>query len=131
MAGNIHQWKDENGNIHFGDKPPANVEADQVEIKVFTYTSPEISTLSDPSLKTSRKKVVIYTTEWCGYCDKAKQYFRKNNIRFRERDIEKSQQANRDHKKLGGKGVPLTVIGEKVIKGFSEGSFEKALNGEG
>lgn len=30
MAGKIHKWVDENGNVHFGDAPPARVVTEQV-----------------------------------------------------------------------------------------------------
>ncbi|WP_198147347.1 glutaredoxin family protein [Gilvimarinus polysaccharolyticus] len=33
-------------------------------------------------------RVVMYAS-WCGYCKKARRYFRANNIPFTEYDIEK------------------------------------------
>ena len=33
-------------------------------------------------------KVVMYSTSWCGYCKKAKNYFEANKIAYIEKDIE-------------------------------------------
>jgi len=33
------------------------------------------------------KKVVIYTKDYCPYCDRAKNYFREHKIPFEERDV--------------------------------------------
>lgn len=63
--------------------------------------------------------VVMYSTQSCGYCAKARRLFKQMNIVYEERDVEKSQAIAKEFKKLGGRGVPLIVIGENVIKGYS------------
>lgn len=47
----IYRWVDENGVVHFGDRPPANAEADQVSIQTSktSNTAPSSdSTSADP-----------------------------------------------------------------------------------
>ena len=75
--------------------------------------------------KTKKKKVVMYSTEWCGVCKKAKAYFNANNVPFREYDIEKDEKRMREYRKLNGKGVPLILVGKQRMSGFSTSSFEK------
>jgi len=43
-------------------------------------------------------------------------------------DIEKDSAAMQRHRELGGRGVPLIVIGSKKMSGFSQESFEYFLN---
>lgn len=74
---------------------------------------------ADTSHSTSRKQVVLYATEWCGYCQKTREFFKQNNISYVEYDIEKSERRRREHKRLGGKGVPLVKINDKVIHGYN------------
>lgn len=76
--------------------------------------------------KLEKQKVVMYSTQWCGYCNKARRYFKRNNIPYKEFDIEKNYSAKVDYQRLGGKGVPLIVMGGKVMRGFSERRFMKA-----
>ena len=48
--------------------------------------------------------VVLYSTSWCGYCAKTRQFFERNNINYVEYDVEKSAAAKRQYDELGGKG---------------------------
>ena len=63
---------------------------------------------------------------WCGYCKQARQYFQRNGIAFRERDIERSSSAKRAHQRLGGGGVPVIVLGDHVMRGFDQRRFDVA-----
>lgn len=73
-----------------------------------------------------QSKVVLYGTAWCGYCAKTRDYFKKNHIDFVDLDIEKSPEALKAHKELGG-GVPVVLIGNRKIQGFNAGALEAAL----
>lgn len=80
---------------------------------------------------TSYPKIVLYSTSWCPHCKQAKEYFTRNNIPFINRDVELDNAALDDlTKKYKSQGVPVIVIGndEKVLKGFNQGMFEKAVN---
>jgi len=63
--------------------------------------------------------VVLYATEWCGYCEKTRELFAKNDVPYVEYDIEKSTQAYKEYKRLGGRGVPLVNANGTVIHGYS------------
>jgi glutaredoxin len=71
--------------------------------------------------------VVLYATSWCGYCKMTREFFAANGIRYTEEDIEQSSTALLQHKKLGGNGVPLIVVGDEVIKGWNEQSLRQLL----
>lgn len=71
--------------------------------------------------------VVLYATEWCGYCKATRAFFAANGIRYTEYDIEKSATALSEHRKLGGHGVPLIVVGDEVIKGYNEQTLRQLL----
>ncbi len=75
----------------------------------------------------AQPEVTLYATEWCGYCAAARQLFDANGIAYTELDVEKSSAGYEGHKKLNGNGVPLIVIGDKVIRGYSEGEIRSSL----
>ncbi len=116
----IYKWVDGQGKVHFSDRQPGNYEALPVKLKINTYTSVSY----DTSLFDSGKKVVMYSTSWCGYCKKARKYFETNSIPFTEYDIEKNATARSEYKKMGATGVPVIIVGTKRMNGFSVKGFE-------
>ncbi len=71
--------------------------------------------------------VTVFTTAWCGYCKKTKHFLKTHDIPFEERDIEASSEAMATFTKLGGRGVPLVIVGEQVVRGYSLGDLRAAL----
>lgn len=72
--------------------------------------------------------VRIFGTDWCGYCKKAREYFTKKKVPFVEHNIEKDEDAARIFRKLNPQGsVPVVIVGQYLIRGYSEESFDKAL----
>jgi glutaredoxin len=70
--------------------------------------------------------VVMYATAWCPYCAKARAYFKRTNTAYVEHDIERSAEAHAEFKRLGGRGVPLILVGKEKLRGFNELAFESA-----
>ena len=128
----IHKWVDENGKTHFGDRPPAGANSSVIEVKINTYESPNIEALRDAIGIKDRVNhdVIMYSAEWCGVCKKAKRYFTNKKIPFKEKDIDKSQQARKEFDSLGGKGVPVILVGDTRLNGFSKEKFESIYNQE-
>ena len=93
----------------------------QSQIKIMTQdvTARDIDSSCD---------IVMFTTESCPYCKKAKTYLASQGVSWCERDIEWSDEDAQLYKELGGKGTPLTIIGSSVIGGFqNEYRFKAAL----
>lgn len=71
--------------------------------------------------------VVLYATDWCGYCKKTRQFFKDNNIAYVEFDIEKSVEGKKEYNQLKGKGIPLVVINGIVIRGYNPSLMKETL----
>lgn len=82
---------------------------------------------SAPARAETTPQVVMYATSWCPYCAKARAYFARAGIAYVEHDVEKSASANAEFKRLGGRGVPLILVGRERMNGFSEQGFEDML----
>jgi len=124
----IYKWVDSDGNVHFSDKPPAEAQASEVKVKINTYTSPRITASpfsGQPDEPIGSGEVILYSTSWCGYCKKARRYFQANNIAFTEYDVETSAKGRRDYAAMGGGGVPIILVGNKRLNGFSIAAFER------
>ncbi len=132
--GELYKWVDESGRIHYGDSPPDKAKLKKITGNVSSFTSVSVEPfVFDSSLVTGRqqsKSVVMYSTSWCGYCKKSARHFRKHKIPFTERDIEKSASAAREYKKLRGRGVPVILIGDQRMNGFSAKTFDAIYYGK-
>jgi len=71
--------------------------------------------------------VVMYATEKCGYCVKARAYFENEGVAYVERDINKDSAARRDFKALQGHGTPLIYVGYRRVNGFNQKVLDDAL----
>lgn len=77
------------------------------------------------------KKVILYSTEWCPWCKKVREFFKANKIPFTDKDVEKFKKyADEMVKKSKQKGIPVIDIDGKIIVGFKEGEMKKALKGK-
>ncbi|PVV12536.1 MAG: hypothetical protein B6D77_05440 [gamma proteobacterium symbiont of Ctena orbiculata] len=123
----IYKWRDENGKVHFGDRPPVMEESQPVTVKPNIYQAPKYK----PNTGSGREKVVMYSTKRCGYCKQARQYFKRKAIPYVEYDVETSQKGRRDYKKLGGRGVPIILVGERRLNGFSKAGFRRIYRNQG
>ena len=74
-------------------------------------------------------EVILYSTTWCGYCAKTREYFAENHIKYTDLDVEHSEEGHRDYERLGGNGVPIVLINsETLIHGYSPEKISEALN---
>jgi len=72
--------------------------------------------------------VTLYSTPSCGYCTKAKAFFRERRIPFTEYDVSADQRrAEEMVRKSGQMGVPVIEINGKIIVGFNQPEIERAL----
>jgi len=76
------------------------------------------------------KKIKIFTTPTCTYCNQAKEFFIENNIKFDAVDVSKDKNAAKEMIKISGQmGVPVILIeGHKPIIGFDQEEIEEILN---
>ena len=66
------------------------------------------------------KKIDIYTSDTCGYCHTAIDYFNENNVQFIEHNISSNPEARKELMKKGYRSVPLIIIDNEEILGFDK-----------
>ena len=77
------------------------------------------------------KKVIVYSTSWCGFCSAEKDWLEHNGVKFEDKDIEEDAEA-RDEllTKMGGefRGVPVTDINGEIVLVFDRAKLSKLLD---
>ncbi|MDR7023184.1 Glutaredoxin [Pseudomonas peli] len=79
-----------------------------------------------PPLADRPGEVVLYATQWCGYCAKTREQLAQDQIAYREIDIEKDPAGQATFKALGGRGVPLLDIKGTLIHGYDPQAMRAA-----
>jgi glutaredoxin len=130
-AQSIYRWVDAQGKVHYTSDPPPGTRAkEQVRPRVNSYAAPAAVSAPAPAPQPQARAalpVVMYATSWCPYCAQAREYFGRSGIAYTEHDIERSASAKAEFKRLGGRGVPLILVGREKLSGFSELAFESLL----
>ena len=124
----MYQWVDESGAVTFSDFAPAPPDQPLPATRSPKGTPVPSSQSSTPKNERFTGTVEMYVTDWCGYCRKAESYMKAKGISYVAYDIEKDSSAKQRHKELGGRGVPLIIIGAHRMSGFSPESLEQYLN---
>lgn len=76
-------------------------------------------------------KVTIYSTPFCVYCKMAKEFFKKNNVAYEEKDVAVDLPARDDMiKKSGQMGVPVIDVDGSIVIGFDQGRLKQLLHME-
>lgn len=72
----------------------------------------------------SQPGVIVYSTKNCVDCDMVKQWLTAKGISFEVRDVMTSRVYQEEVERFGFMGVPVTVVGDKAVKGFAPAELE-------
>jgi glutaredoxin len=117
--------------VHYGDKPPADRKAKAVQDRISSYDGAAQVTTAARKAATGSAQVVLYSAVWCKYCRQAKAYFAGRGLKYEERDVEASPGARREYEQLGGRGVPVILVGRQRMDGYDQRRLESMLRTEG
>lgn len=72
-------------------------------------------------------KVIIYTTDWCPYCVALRKTLNQYEIPYKDYNTETTLSGLLGYLIIGGHGVPVTVIGNRVLHGYDGQELTDAL----
>lgn len=72
-------------------------------------------------------EVVLYATDWCGYCRLTRKFLADKGIAYTEFDIEKSDEGRKQYRELDGRGIPLMSVNGTIIRGYDSEGIRAAL----
>ncbi|WP_051560236.1 glutaredoxin family protein [Marinobacterium jannaschii] len=71
--------------------------------------------------------VIMYGTSWCQFCKQARTFLDSQGIAYYEYDIEASVEGQQQYTVLNGRGTPVFLIGNQVIRGYNPAAILAAL----
>jgi glutaredoxin len=82
---------------------------------------------NDPRRSNAPNQVVMYSTAWCPACATLRSCLQRHEVPFDERDVERSERAEAEWAALEGTGIPVTLVGQRVIYGVDAQELKSAL----
>lgn len=73
-------------------------------------------------------QVILYATDWCGYCAKTRTLLKDLGVPYLEFDIEKSEEGRLRYEALGGGGIPVLNINGSIVRGFNPRKIKDLLH---
>ncbi len=74
------------------------------------------------------KKIIIYSTPTCHYCNLAKDFFKAKGLKYEEINVATDLDKRKEMvEKSGQMGVPVIDIGGELVVGFNEETVSKIL----
>ena len=128
----VYKWVDKEGKVHFGDSPPAEIDATQQRVHGGgASTEEQLPYATQMAMK--RSPVVIYTSGGCGdMCAKAKELLSRRGIPFTEKHPETNPDDAKALKDLvGALVVPVVSVGSNTVRGFDAEQWQAALDEAG
>ena len=75
------------------------------------------------------KKVIIYSTPTCHFCQMTKEYFKQNKIQYDEFDVASNMEKRKEMmEKSGQLGVPVILIDNEIVVGFDRPRLASLLD---
>lgn len=125
VLADVIKYTDENNNTHFVDSVEKVPE--QFRAKIEQLTAQKISRVTaatyaplpkSATLGKNASTVEVLVATWCSYCTALENFLVENKIKYTKLDIEHDAEGRAQYDKLGRGGVPITLIGSKVIRGY-------------
>lgn len=143
----VYTWEDEQGTVHFTEEPPPRTaKARKIPLERIAPPAerpPPARPAEAPGGRAAAAlaprpsapprpapPVLLYTTSWCPWCQKARAWFSGRGVTLTESNIETDPRALERKLRLDGhRKVPTAVIGEKVVRGYAPEEYRAALEG--
>lgn len=95
----------------------------------------KVERLFNPSQAVSEQvranaRVVLYSTDWCGYCKQIQRLLDQKGIPYKTVDFEKDADARKAYQALGGGGIPFIDVNGTLIRDYNPDAILAALTGE-
>ena len=125
----VVRYTDAQGKIHYVDsesKVPPEFRSQLTNAKPLPkinresgmrFVEPTASASQRQVAAVPAKRVELFVTSWCPYCQQLEAALRASKVTYTRYDIEKSQEGARKYRALGGGGIPITKVGDAVIRG--------------
>jgi glutaredoxin len=149
LSAALYTWKDENGNSIISTSPPPGSEPASVSAETGAPSArvaeekrvipkPRAAATPTPVTASIRQtgeqgnyagiRVILYKTDWCPYCKKARNELNALGVNPTEYDIERDRNRYEEMLAKGGTAVPFIDVEGIYVRGYSAAAIKAALD---
>ena len=134
QAQTTYRWVDQDGKVHYGDRPPPAKAAREVQEKRFTAPAADRQLPYALRQAMGNFPVTLYVSADCGdACSESRDYLKRRGIPFGEKTVATNEEIEALRQLQGGGevAVPVLQVGEKTLKGFEKSAWGRLLDATG
>lgn len=128
----VYRWVDKTGKVHYSDVPPP--EEANAKVRKFTDNKVEVDKLPYEVRKAAEASPLVFyaAPDYKDATDSARALLKRRKLPFTERTV-KTTDDIKDLIARNGKApkVPALGVGNKLVEGFDESSWNTALDAAG
>jgi len=134
QAQTMYRWVDQDGKVHYGDRPPPPDAASEVQRK--KYAAPAADKPVSHALREATKNfpVTLFVSDDCAAaCDEARAHLARRGVPYAEKRVATNEEIDALRKVLGDEQamVPSLQVGTKSSKGFLGPLWDGLLDAAG
>jgi hypothetical protein len=134
QAQTTYRWVDQDGKVHYGDRPPPPKSAREVMER--RYSVPQAGASMDYALRKAVESfpVTLHVSADCGAaCKEGADYLRKRGVPFTEKSVASNEDLAKLREQIGGGDVvvPILLVGALASKGFLASAWGGLLDAAG
>jgi glutaredoxin len=128
-AAQLYRWTDDNGKVHFADRPPPPGARD-VQKKDLAHGAASGGESLPFALQRPMKEfpVTLYSAPNCESCAPARALLNARGVPFKEVSVRTDEEIQQLNQAVGANVVPALLVGSSIVKGFEEGEYQRALD---
>ncbi len=125
-------WRDKVGFVEMDSPPPLSpAMAEQTRDRRYAASGGGARPGGTRLAARMPDPVILYSADWCGWCQKAKRHLDGMGINYEIRDIDIPANLNDLVAKTGQKGIPVLDVGGRIVTGFSPEEYEQLVRARG
>jgi glutaredoxin len=90
------------------------------------FPTPSPAHADNIEIAQSKKLITILVADWCGYCRRLESWLKSEEISYNKLNIERDAQGVKEYNRLGRGPIPITIIGNEIIRGFNKAAITEA-----
>lgn len=125
-------WRDKVGFVEMDSAPPLSpAMAEQTRDRRYAAAGGGRTAPGQRVAARMPDTVVLYSADWCGWCQKAKRHLDGMGVNYEIRDIDIPANLNDLVAKTGQKGIPVLDVGGRIVTGFAPDQYEELIRARG